>query len=167
MASPSRVLAGLRGREQQTTPAAIVPRGREGGLSLDGDAPMARLSPWAERTHGQASHCAFSHPDCTVGSGISPDHAAARDVFPAPPLAGSHRRSGLDLRRNLLLPASADLTQPRRLIHLPIDSIAEWQGGQPRHPGSDVAAPHSVARRSLQRCRPAAARWASPFVNPS
>ena len=38
-----------------------------------------------------AASDAFSHPDFTVGSGISPDRAT-RDFWP---LAGSHRRSGL------------------------------------------------------------------------
>jgi hypothetical protein len=32
-----------------------------------------------------AKRCAFSHPDCTVGSGVSPDHAPAEPL----PLAGS------------------------------------------------------------------------------
>lgn len=81
--------------------------------------------------HAKAGRCAFSHPDYTVGSGIPPDHAAARDVFPAPPLAGSHRRSGLGARQELLPLTSARLTQPRRLIHLPMDSIAEIPRRQP------------------------------------
>ena len=54
---------------------------------------------------GGASSFAFFHPDCTVGPGVSPDHAAKRL-----PLAGF--TAGRELQLCLLL--AMPLTLPRR-----------------------------------------------------
>ena len=69
------------------------PKAMPSGLAAGGlekrNATMSNLLRTKEKS--MLPHCAFSHPDSTVGSGFPPDRATGN----LQPLAGFHRRSGL------------------------------------------------------------------------
>jgi len=67
---------------------------KPGGARPSGRSRVFGRCTTQRQTHRCDGRYAFSHPDCTVGSGISPDHARGL------PLArGLYRRSGLDRHR--------------------------------------------------------------------